>query len=950
MDRGYFGAWGIDLDADDFARALAAIGVLERAKRIPDSPIDAKAIARALVAMIGDARASIPYWPDRFLLEVRSAFAGPADHRAPGSLPPARALAEAWSRVVQKRRPRLAIEPRFDPSWAFGSGRYVDALWFVEQLSRPAVRAASVYVRHEETSARVVWSWPIRVGVLAGAGSSRLREAVARSRRRDVVTLVEGAGAPCDLLLAPSSLRLAVADVLRSPTRLEASCVLVLGGSGATSDGAEPLLQALLAEVRTAGAGMLLLEEDARARWFDALVKQLADGRALDEALFAASTTVGVGAPWLVASEQLVEAARAPAPGVKRPAIKRPMKPAAKRAARRPLAQPGADAPGRTGRRFGFSVVLPSPEPTELELLSPDGMPADDPRRGRPPRRAPEARPEPEARSLLVEVLPWSEQEGVGSCVREPLRAPASYAADVRIGLPRPCAVQASEPFPAQLLPPSPSGHRLTVVFHELRAGEPAEAKPRQPQLATLHLPQHGDSTVCRFFFRTRKGSGPYRARLIVLHRNRVLQTAILEAALQGSSEAPAPDEPIQLRVENAVRRSFDELERRRPFDAAFVVNSESVTTIGEKRVNFARPVGVDKTTQIISNRLSDESKTETARGLDNERIVELLWFLAHQGHVLWEAMMRAAQESSPGEDISWLEGAQRIQVVEAREGAFLPLEFFYERDAPKEGAPLCKNARQALLTGTCAQACGDAAPSEAICPLAFWGASRVIERQTHGGRPIGSGEVEVSLDPSVKRDALDVLRYALLGASVRVRSADAKSVLRDLKKATHEGAQQAESWESWEANVQQTGPSLLVLLPHSLVDPKAELPALEISSTKLRNSEIRSEHVIRKDGVAPPVVLLLGCDTQRVGQGYQNFVSAFKHRGAAIVVSTVATVLGRDAAKFARAFVKRLSEHTKDGTLTLGDALLQIRREMLAEGSPFALCLAAHGDTDWRL
>jgi hypothetical protein len=100
-------------------------------------------------------------------------------------------------------------------------------------------------------------------------------------------------------------------------------------------------------------------------------------------------------------------------------------------------------------------------------------------------------------------------------------------------------------------------------------------------------------------------------------------------------------------------------------------------------------------------------------------------------------------------------------------------------------------------------------------------------------------------------------------------------------------------------------------------------------------------------------VVLLLGCDTAVNELGFQTFVAQFREQGAAVVIGTIVSVLGRNAAPVAQALVRDLataSRSKRASSTTFGEVMAASRRRLLAGGELMALCLTAYGDADWVL
>jgi hypothetical protein len=270
----------------------------------------------------------------------------------------------------------------------------------------------------------------------------------------------------------------------------------------------------------------------------------------------------------------------------------------------------------------------------------------------------------------------------------------------------------------------------------------------------------------------------------------------------------------------------------------------------------------------------------------------------------------------------------------------------------------LCAQAEQALRAGTCADCkLSDEVPNPTICPLGFWGLRRVIER--HAGKAPDQGdlralEFEVRAEPFENRDRLVPLVAAVYAASQRVDSVDAGQIQRvfvALDQATAQHAIQVDTWNQWKSEVLNRNPSLLMLLPHTFKDEDLLVDGLEISIAEhLLANYITPDHVHARGDFHPPIVLLLGCETQKRDIPFQGFVAQFRRKGAAIVVSTVSTVLGRHVAPVAEEIVSILQRLSQEKTASFGEVMLQLRRQALADGIPMVLSLFAYGDADWRI
>ena len=141
----------------------------------------------------------------------------------------------------------------------------------------------------------------------------------------------------------------------------------------------------------------------------------------------------------------------------------------------------------------------------------------------------------------------------------------------------------------------------------------------------------------------------------------------------------------------------------------------------------------------------------------------------------------------------------------------------------------------------------------------------------------------------------------------------------------------------------------MLVLLAHTLKN-KFEIPTLEIGEVqRLPEVNINRQYVRVEDATMPPVVLLLGCETAVLDIQFENFATQFRINGAAIVLNTLAPVLGRHVVPVAKLLVEELGRVAEAGG-TFGSALVGVRRRGLAAGLPVVLSLVAYGDADWGI
>jgi hypothetical protein len=369
------------------------------------------------------------------------------------------------------------------------------------------------------------------------------------------------------------------------------------------------------------------------------------------------------------------------------------------------------------------------------------------------------------------------------------------------------------------------------------------------------------------------------------------------------------------------------------------------ILAVADGSASFSEPEGLKVSIETIEKLLSGLN-LDVAGGdveFQDPRMAELYVQLASHGAVLMRELKRQL-------DVRSLAKAARIQVTEARSKAYLPVEFVYEGKAPDPDAKLCPNAAQALrkprdgVHATCQHASDPAH----VCPAAFWGFNKCIERQ-----PFGLTDQHVFRIPQPGADTLAPFHSTLLAASSRVAEADLtgpKGVKPALESLAAE-VRLVNSWDEWKAAIKTNPPpTLLVLLPHSDNSPQlVNIPALEIQRKWLASSQLDEDYVCTPPGDAPgPLVLLLGCSTALADIAFLNFVREFKGAGASIVLGTLATVHGTHASRFARALLGALKGGGNGRAFD--ELLLETKQHLLADGEPFVLCLAAYGHSSWRI
>lgn len=900
MSRQQFELWGIDLDEQAFAEALAGAGAREVHDGIVEWRLD--------------------------------------------SVPPSMTVEDARSHWSSLATSRIEVQ-------APGS---LDVTWLNATLARAA---HAVYFRDDAPEVAVAWEWPLRIGFLEDDRSDELRKSFNDPTLAKLVRFVSmGIEAnECELLLIPCNLRTAVGRVLDTPSRLAADCVIVIGGAKVEADRLVPLMRTLRTDVRTAGVAVASVPKEQRGQWLEALVANLSHNFTIDDALRSAAEAVQSDPPLLVCSRRLAELAKlsryVQRLGTKMKSSAPPLTPieiAARTSAY--LGVRKGDSLEAMGAKLeekadDYRYDAESGEATavvelreSLEAASAEPIAVPRMSMTAPPAATPDldelAPAAPEERFVRADFFDRKDSPPV-----EMIQAKQAYFLRIRIAPPGGSGAIANVALDESQLPKSETGHELTIALFELpEGGHPPASKPAQVK---IHLPpaKSASSTPAWFPVLT-PASGTFVARIVVLHQTRVLQTLILRAPVGSSQSA------VSIQQENVVIPTYQLSDSRRQFDAAIIVNeadgAPAVMAMTPTSAVFDQPEDIRTVTDAIGTIVTRLTKLADLSDItiDDPEVVSVLIALAIQGKLLskWISTKLPAEIAS----------AERVQVVEAHEGSFLPLEFVYSSFAPDKDAKICPHGKQDLANPK-HEKCPHERDRKFVCPSVFWGFSRVIERFPH--TDLGGRDFRLSV-PSPNRTKLEPFQSALVAASRKVSANDVTGdtgVVATIKPLVG-NVFVADDWNDWMTQIDEHDPSMLLLFPHSEEVDDPPVAALEIGDEFLSYAQLEKPYVCRDDRDPGPVVLLLGCSTNLPKVRFQSFVGDFRNQGASIVVATLSIVRGRHATRFVKEFLGALSDRVGKPDAVFGDVLLDAKRKMLAAGDPFALTLVAYGDADWRL
>ena len=273
------------------------------------------------------------------------------------------------------------------------------------------------------------------------------------------------------------------------------------------------------------------------------------------------------------------------------------------------------------------------------------------------------------------------------------------------------------------------------------------------------------------------------QARIAVLHRGRILQTAILRGPVLPAAEPERRDAAAGLGVEDLngadrdvpeadLRPGFVSLDDRQRFDAAIILNEDrrgrhgGTVVAGSKAARFEFDF-VSKAVASLSREL-DRASATTRSSASWTRETHRLPAAACDRRQRPLHRYRPEDERALGP-----RHLERLQVLSANPDTMLPVEPIYDLPppTPDETPTLCENASVALETGACEPRYHVPTPEDflpVICPAGFWGISKVIERQATDGEQTGAA-FEVRAVGDQRRDPLRPLAPVLPAASDRI-------------------------------------------------------------------------------------------------------------------------------------------------------------------------------------
>jgi hypothetical protein len=1013
MQRDIVGDWGRGLDDAAYGQALAALGVLEASGvQQHQASADPLKILAALQEEFKDGERTV-VWREA---QNVGDWTTPETWRQTihGD---AQALAEGWLLLLQsadhpRRRPRLAVKA----AWR----RRPDLFDFNALMgwleSHDTGCQALVLVPDDpgEQERRTLWHWPLRLGVPAGADGEALLDYLRGIRNGWIEELgilqpVGEARDACDLLILPAGMAARLAEQPR--LYLQASFIVCLDNAEAWSAAGKTPQARLLAKMGAAGIASEGQSVDPRS-WYEMLMRELSHDLPVHAAVWRTGQHFSGIRPVVMGEPEALDRLRIAAIGDR---IDRKVEMMAPPSRRLP------QEPKDTARFFGYEVPCDLGGEPEIEKVrrpsawrelgaeirsrpfsheTVDGLPMAE--------AIAKKTGEVEKKRILryIQARAWREDARV-----KPVRALAPQRPSVLAVHIGPSAEPLLGPFPDHQFDFSAGPVALTVQIAVAEASVAAIAPeglspyernwvefqdhdapksifqladslvpPLEPEVAGktrlgvasagIRLPLAGDSSPAVFAVRPQAGVTEVTGRIAIIHQNRIVQTARLTASV-GQQAYEGPE--IAVEPEAIVHPRLDDLAERRQFDAALL---------------FSNPLGglivscEGKDHPIPLDNLKDPVETirtalhQGIKGWDYSKLLKdqptlqpILLELASSGRLLYDLL-----QDKLGQEIV---ESERVQLL-CCGNAFFPLEYLYQGPPPKSDpeAEVCPT----FLAGECKEigtfrwtaasgqpgCAGNYAKSEAyLCPMHFWGFTKVIER--HGAPPPSeAGEAEKTEEqkrfPVPSREPFGPIKSVLYAAAAkaflfRATPQEREAERLDLEKAL--GAlgspTNVATWDDWKNCIRQDSPNLLVLVVHT--DKKVDrmglkmMDVLEIGDGKLLGKhEIigNKEALIGKKG-EKQLLLLIGCSTAGVTDDFAPYSELFQKAGADVILAPLASIRGADALAIAKRIATLLGERLSgEFEVAFGELLRELRQKMLAQGHPGVLGLVGFGDADW--
>jgi len=466
-------------------------------------------------------------------------------------------------------------------------------------------------------------------------------------------------------------------------------------------------------------------------------------------------------------------------------------------------------------------------------------------------------------------------------------------------------------------------------------------------QTQTLPLPRQGDSEERVFTLTTKGRTGTFTATILIYHGQRLIQIGQLQSHIVpegGSISVPgttmttlfsALTDQESLDAGKKYANSFHVLQDEHGLQ--MLESNPAKETVLRSNDGLKKLVSKIKTEIETAARKNEEYPED----LTAQNNVDLLRRLALKGNDLFVNYILQQKSEGP------------IQIV-AYQQEFVPLDFVYTLPAPSLTAGLCEHAIEALKDGACKNCHSfTTTPADHICPFGFWGLRRIIERFRYDGEAItNNGDFAFVTGDGKPRPVLPILQHVIHASTIKTEALSGG--LRDAVFKTIEKnspvSHWSKSWKDWGDHIRQKEyPESLLLIVHTEVNEEADATQIEIEKEDFLLKNYLTKDQITVSEIIKPFVVALGCSTADLQDQGFDISSQFLNNGAAIVVSNFTKIRGSQAGKIMIRLIELLKATTPEEA-TLGEVMLKLRQQMLAEGLMVSLSVITHGDANWKI
>jgi hypothetical protein len=941
-DFEFWQGWGLELDDGEFANALLVLGVLATLPFSKSEFIPGKDLQELLLTTLKLSQEKDKLLPWRF--PKRNQHAKIHNNTVFLSNLNPNQVANAWKGIGDgtTTAPRIQVL-----SYPVTEGV---STWFRMLFeANPPVRAA--HIVFDSAQARPHLKWPLRIGYLSGNNGEAIIKSISTKWPSDKLTRpvkIDRDNANCDVMVFIGSGRQLLRELLDVPGRQKSNLVIVRDRIENDMASVKQRLAALSSESSASGYVFLRpdIPDEVLSDALNRFIENLSHNQPMDVALSEAFTQRQKTDPTIFLSRHLatfqidrmmenIHTRLLALPKSARPEIKPDM-----------LDRVGVTVDVGKGdltdpvyvakklSKYKSAICYDSESSGALSMAEMNSAIEDAERTVTEEKQ--------HQRFLQEQVL--IKKQGKYVEERRAFQRGIPMLIRVRVGPPDEKWTAIDSGFPEEKLPKDREEWRLSIVLTE-----PNHLK--EPLIRSVKLPKSGPSKECKF--RIQPGEHTlFEGRITVLHRGRVLQTGVLKGRVVAGERDILTDDTIAFADILSVRSHIGDLEGRRQFDLAFVVNHSAdnrprLQAIVANHAWIADLSTCKSVAADINSALTKVTKSvrDYSGGLESDNSRKLLVELAQLGRYLYGFIVEDQLEAPTNR--SEIAKKEYVQIVSTRVEALVPFEFIYDFETPHDDALLCSTWRESLTKGACTETC-DTKSGKIVCPLGFWGVSKVIERHALTTEFAAEGkEVFLQSEPTRGRDVLPLWGTAIVAASVIVKPSMLGPVLSACAERLGSPPQEAKDWKQWAELVRDFKPHVLIALPHT--DGNGFKATLEIGGMSIKSIEIEKGYVRAEGDDTYPLVVLLGCDTTGTALEYGSPVADFRRKGAAVVIGTIAMVLGEHATKVAEMLVNGLAQDSEK-LERLGEVIRSVKRKALLEGLLMALCVVAFGDADWKL